>query len=82
MASFKSPSGKRWASRRETRDILATRRAQTAFDPLRAHWPHPEEGLKYPNGSAHKIGAYHWRELHKNLGGKRNRSGHAKVVSE
>ena len=64
----------------ETREIVATRRAQATFDALRAHWPAANEALIRPNGPAHKIGAYHWRMLHKNLGGRRNRSGRAKAL--
>ncbi len=64
MASYKSPSGKRWASRQETRDILATRRdkAEQRRLGLQAQTFDEPQGHSYESA-----GHYHWRLDHKNL---------------
>ena len=78
--SHKSPSSQRWLDNRETRDILATRRAQSTPDPLRSRWPDSSNGLKHPNGSARRLGSYHWRQLHKNLARPLLRTRNVKIV--
>ncbi|KKN77059.1 hypothetical protein LCGC14_0363980 [marine sediment metagenome] len=77
MASHKSPSSKRWLDQRDTREILATRRAKAKYK---------AEGLSCktfdePSGHGYEsAGHYHWRSDHKNLAKPVLRTRRVKVV--
>lgn len=75
MTSHKSPSGKRWATRQETHDILATRRA-------RAQAKAEGTGAQTFDGvhGYESAGHYHWHMLHKNLAHPILRTRRVKVV--
>ncbi len=79
MPSFKSPSGKRFAARRETRDILATRRgkARHALDIKTSAWLGDEASGRGYESAGH----YHWRLGHKNLAKPVLRTRRVKTVS-
>ncbi len=64
MASHKSPSGRRWLNRRETRDILATRRDIAEQRRLGLSSP---EVVEMSGHGYESTGHYHWRLGHKNL---------------
>ena len=75
MASHKSPSGQRWVDRRESRDILATRRARSQERRIIAKYGDEYDGRGYESA-----GHYHWRLLHKNLAKPVLRTRNVKIV--
>ena len=88
MASYKSPSGRRWLDRRDTREILATRRARAVERKhgLQSHYPETYadedgKGVWLARSTDYESRGHHrWSNLHKNLARPILRTGRVRVI--